>query len=343
MSIVGQCRTAIQKLAFGDTLLPQEFFLGFPDPQTEITVSLHGMDMPLDVTCRHSMACAAPFTVCIAIDEAENHGNENFERLSLKFFRRDGQKVLGEIGLKPTIIIPVASRRLILFEARSSANYCLPKVRLWAHYLLHSYLSARKVDTSGMKMSFLERRAAMVAFICPHPVALVSLINDVGGNIFPMNIMGNLGDGYFAFALKDSRRAAHLVERTGRIAVSSLPLSQASLAYQLAVNHTRDSIAWDELPFATKMSPTFNIPVPVFAQRVKEMEIKKVYSIGSHTFFVAQIIHDEIFSKELELCVVHGFYQAWRLKDRDAELQASLAEDSFSKRGFQKESSNNTG
>lgn len=339
MSIAGQCRSVLQKFVFGDTLLPQEFFLGLPPAQTEITVSLHGMDTPLDVTCRHSMACAAPFTVCIALDETKTIDNKNVEKLSLKFSERNGQKVLGEIGLKPTSIIQVANKKLLLFEARSSANYCLPKIRLGAHYLLHSYLSARKVDTSGMKMSFLERCAAMVMFICPRPVALVSLINDVGGNIFPMNIMGDLGDGYFAFALKDSRRAAHLVERTGRIAVSNLPISQASLAYQLAVNHTKESIVWDQLPFATKMSPTFNIPVPVFAQRVREMEITKVYSIGSHTFFVAQVIRDEFFSKELELCVVHGFYQAWRLKGRSAELRASLAADSSSKRGFQKKSS----
>jgi flavin reductase (DIM6/NTAB) family NADH-FMN oxidoreductase RutF len=338
MSIVRRCRTAIQKLVFGDTLLPQEFFLGLPDPQKEITVSLHGMGKELDVTCRHSMACAAPFTVCIAIED-EDLNNKSLENLSLKFSdRKDQKRVLGEIGLKLTAIVPLAGRKLMLFEARSAANYCLPKARLWAHYLLHSYQSARKVDTSGMKMSFLERRAAMVIFICPHPVALVSLADEAGGNIFPMNIMGDLGDGYFAFALKDSRRAAHLVERTRRIAVSSLPLSQAPLAYQLAVNHTKESIEWDQLPFATKASSTFNIPVPVFAQRVREMEIKKVYSIGSHTFFVAQIIQDEIFSKGLELSVVHGFYQAWRLKGQRTELRASLAADSFSKKGFQEES-----
>jgi flavin reductase (DIM6/NTAB) family NADH-FMN oxidoreductase RutF len=339
MSIVRQCRSAIQKFVFGDTLLPQEFFIGLPDPQKEITVSLHGMGMPLDVTCRHSMACAAPFTICIASDGVENLGDKKLENLYLKFCERNGQKrMLGEIGLKLTTIIPVADKQLILFEARSAANYCLPKVRLWAHYLLHSYLNARKTDTSGIKMSFLERRAAMVIFICPRPVVLVSLTDEAGGNIFPMNIMGDLGDGYFVFALKDSRRAAHLVERAGRIAVSSLPLSQAPLAYQLAVNHTKESIAWDQLPFETKASPTFNIPVPVFAQRVREMEIRKIYSIGSHTFFAAQIIRDEIFSKEPELCVVHGFYQAWRVKDQRAELQTSLATDSFSKKGFHEES-----
>jgi flavin reductase (DIM6/NTAB) family NADH-FMN oxidoreductase RutF len=335
MSMVRLCRKAIQRIAFGPTLLPQEFFLGLADPQTEITVWLCGMGTPLDVTSRHSMACAAPFTVCIAFDEGQKPSEKDLGNLSLKFCERDGQKqVLGEISLKLTSTIPMVGMELALFEARSSTNHCLPKIRLGAHYLLHSYLQWRKVDTSGMKMSFLERRAAMVMFIRPHPVSLVSLADDAGGNIFPMNIAGDLGNGYFAFALKDSRRAAHLVERTGHIAVSSLPLAQASLAYQLAVNHTKERIEWDQLPFATKMSATFNIPVPVFAQRVREMEIRKVHGIGSHTFFIARIICDKTFSKELGLSVIHGFYQAWRLKGRGQELQASLAEDSFNKRGF---------
>ena len=79
-------------------------------------------------------------------------------------------------------------------------------------------------------------------FIRPHPVSLVSLVGEGGWNIFPMNIMGDLDNGYFAFALKDSRRAAHLVELNGRIALSSVPLPQASVAYQFAVNHTKQFI-----------------------------------------------------------------------------------------------------
>ena len=334
MSIVRRGYRAIQKIVFGDTFLPQEFFLGFEDPQTEITVWLHGMGSPLDVTRRHSMACAAPLTICIAFDEDEKPDEKDLRCLTLKFCERNGQeRVLGEIGLKMTTIILEAGLAIVLFEVRSSTNYCLPKMRLLAHYLLHAYSQLRKVDPSGMKMSFLERRAAMVMFILPHPVSLVSLADEAGGNIFPMNLMGDLGDGYFAFALKDSRRAAHLVERTGRIALSSVPLSQASLAYQLAVNHTKESIEWDQLPFATKMSATFNIPVPVFTQRVREVEVIKVHNIGSHILFVARIVHDETFSKGLGLSVIHGFYQAWRLSGRSAELYASRAEDSFYKSG----------
>ncbi len=335
MSIVRQCRKVVQQILFGDTLLPQEFFIGLPQPQMEIAVWLHGMGPPLDITCRHSMACAAPFTICIAFDEDHKFNRERSGSLSIKFCERDGQKrVLGEVGLKPAGDAHVDGLELSLFAARSSANYCLTKIRLGMHYLLHSYTQRNNAGTSGMKMSFLERRAAMVLFICPRPVALVSLADKSGGNIFPMNLMGDLGNGYFGFALRDSRRAAHLVERMGRIAVTSLPMSQASLAYKLAVNHTRDFIEWSQLPFATKMSSVFGIPVPSFAPRVREMEILKVQRIGSHTFFVARVIRDETFSNELELCVVHGFYQACRLKGLHAELHASLSEDRLGKQGL---------
>jgi flavin reductase (DIM6/NTAB) family NADH-FMN oxidoreductase RutF len=335
MSIAKQARRAVQKIVFGDTFLPQEFFLGLADPQTEIAVWLHGMGSPLDVTWRHTMACAAPLTVCISFDEDQKPRKKDLERLTLKFCERDGrQRVLGKIDLKLSTIIPDAGLVLVLFEVRSSTNYCLPKVRLWAHYLFHAYSQLRKADKSDVKMSLLERRAAMVMFIRPHPVSLVSLVDEVGGNIFPMNLMGDLGNGHFAFALKDSRRAAHLVERTRRIALSSVPLSQASLAYQLAINHTKECIEWNQLSFATKASATFNIPVPVFTQRVREMEVTKVHNIGSHILFLARIMRDETFSNGPGLSVIHGFYQAWRLNGHSAELQTSRAEDAFYKRGF---------
>lgn len=327
-------KQVIKKVVFGETLLSQEFFLGLPEPQTEISVWLHGLGAPIDVTHRHSMACAAPFTICVAFDDDAKPGQTSRNSLTLKFCERDGaRKVLGEIGLKWMTNISMVDFELGLFEARSSANYCLPAVRLYAHYLMHTYADRGMSGASGMGMSFLERRAAMVNFIRPHPVALVSLSQGNRGNIFPMNLMGELGRGYFAFALKDCRKAAHLVEACGRIALSSLPMSHGQLAYQLAINHTKDFIDWDQLPFATKASPKFTIPVPAFAPRVREMEVRKVQPVGSHIFFVAFNVADVVYSSLPVLHVVHGFYQAWRLKGRGRELQASVVEHAVSKHG----------
>ena len=335
-SIARTIRRGIESVVFGDTLLPQEFTIGLTDPQTEISVWLHGMGAPRDVTSRHSTACSSPFVICIGFDKGQEPSQKQRGRLSLKFCERSGrQRVLGEIGLKPATTaapISVADSEILFFEARSSANYCLPKMRLCAHYLRHAY-SLRHVNMKGMEMSFLERNAAIVTFIRPHPVSLVSAVDSFGGNIFTMNLMGDLGNGHFGFGLKESRTAAPIVERAGRIALSTVPLPQAQFVFQLAANHFKQSVEWDELPFKTRMSPTFGIPVPVFAARVREMEVEELRRIGSHTFFVARVVADQSLSTSAIVCAIHGFYQAWRLKGRAMELKAAIEKDLFNKQG----------
>jgi flavin reductase (DIM6/NTAB) family NADH-FMN oxidoreductase RutF len=336
MSMIRWCRKVIERIVFGDAYLPQAFSIGFPDPQAEITVWLHGLGAPLDVTERLAMACADPFTVCIGFNPEEYPFKDVSTEASLRFCERNERKqVLAEIGLdlRSATAIPSSGTKLILLRARYSRNYCLPKRHLFAHYCRYRYSLWRKIDIPGRKMTFLERRAAMVMFILPHPVVLVSLCNDDGGNIFPMNIAGNLGGGYFALALKESRLAAHLVERAGRVAISNVPLSQSATAFRLGPNHRKPFIDWRELPFPTKLSSVFNIPVPTFSHRVREMEIESVHRLGSHMFFVTRLVSDVISPEPEGLCIVHGFYQGWRLRGQRAGLEASLRADKFNKRG----------
>lgn len=332
MSLSKTGRTGIKRLIFGDSLLPQEFTIGMAKPDAEIIVWLHGLGEALDVTHCHSTACSDPFIVCIAFSSDRMPDQATAERVSLAFVERNGQRrILGEIRLEPKSSISVPGLKVVLFGARSAANYCLPRPLLCAHYLLHAYLLWRMPNTSGLTMSFVDRKAAMVTFIRAHPVSLVSVVGRAGSNIFPMNLMGDLGNGYFAFALKDSRRAAHLVEDAGRLAVSSVPIAQASLAFQLAANHKRDFVDWEQLPFEKTRSTQFGIPIPVFALRVREMEIETIQKIGSHSLFIARIVRDEERVSGEELCVIHGFYQHWRLRQSKIDLQSSLVEDAIHK------------
>ncbi|HZP22764.1 MAG TPA: hypothetical protein VFB04_04910 [Terriglobales bacterium] len=332
MSIIRRSRQGLKTLLFGDTLLPQEFTVGMVEPNSEITLWLHGGGEPVDVTRRWSTACSEPFRLCISFPDDQAADLGNGKQLSLKFCERAGQKrVLGEIGLQPVETITVAGSTIVLFSANRSTNYCLPIPRLYAHYLMQAYSLKRSTNGSGMHMTFLERKVAMVTFIRPHPVRLGSLDGVSGGNIFPMNIMGELGEGYVAFALKDSRRPAHLVEDAGRLAISSVPLSQAPVAFKLAANHFKDFIAWEEVPFRTINSQAFGIPVPEFTQRIQELEVTRVHRIGSHTLFIARIVRDERLRDEPELCVIHGFYQSWRLRERCDDVNKSLLNDAMNK------------
>lgn len=335
MSMYRQIRSAIRKIVFGDTLLPQEFTLGLTEPQTEITVWLHGMGAPIVVTRRLTTACCAPLVLGVSLDEGQWTAGSGHCKLSLRFCERAGAKrMLGEIWLAWRAALPLKGAELLLFDVLGSTNHCLPRPRLWAHFLSQAYSNRRNLGSFDVKMTARELRAAIVTFIRPHPLMLGSLVSEAGGNMFPMNLMGELGNGYFAFALKDSRRAAHLVERAGRIALSNVPLPLCSTAFQMAINHTRDSIDWKQLSFALKASKEFRIPVPAAAPRVRELQIEQIRKIGSHTLFVAQIVSDEKYFDDLQVHMVHGFYQHWRMRGHKGELASSVTADLLNKRGL---------
>jgi len=130
-----------------------------------------------------------------------------------------------------------------------------------------------------------------------------------------MNLMGPLGNGYFAFALNTSRKAAPLVERAGKIVLSNVPIEQFGLARQCGKHHRQESVNRDQLPFETKKSTVLGFPVPCLALHMREMDVEVVRSLGSHTLFVARIINEEQWAEGRHACMIHGIYKARRQRN----------------------------
>ncbi len=314
MTVKHRIALAVRRTVLGKLNQPQQCNVGIPDPQPEIRVWLHGIGAPRDVTFRHSIACASPFTLCIG-SEAWPGGRSPETQLTLQFRRRDDEKqLLAELTLRRADTLLTQGPLLHLFHVESCKNFCLPKGRLWAHYVHLGYLQAR--SASHIRMSSIDSHAMVAAFICPRPVVLVSAVSGNRSNLFPMNLLGNLGDGYFAFALDSTRLAAPLVAEARAVALSSIPMEHSEAARQLGKNHKRETISWNELPFTTQPSAAFNIPVPSFASRVVEMQIETTHNLGSHTFFSARVVRDERYSDGTQFFMVHGIYQSWRLANQ---------------------------
>ena len=216
---------------------------------------------------------------------------------------------------RPLII--VGHQELGLFQIRSYRNYCQARARLWARYLQYAYQRSR-AGNSDVPITTSEVHAMIVFYICPRPVGLVSTTDGTANNMFPMNLMGNIGGGYFAFALNSNTPASALVERSGFVALSSVPMEQTSVSYSFGKNHRKESIDWKQLPFPTQTSTTLALPVPRFSLRVRELQIEVARKVGSHTLFFARTIHDEHWADGLESFMVHGLYQAYRVKQLGA-------------------------
>lgn len=251
--------------------------------------------------------------------------------MSLEFRENsERQRLLGEMGLRCTHTIEAGPSAILVFEPRSATNYCHPKLRLYAHTMLQRWRQ-RHHGKSKIELSPLEQRAMSVLFTCPRPISLVSVAEPGRASMFPLNVMSDVNEEYFAFALTASKIPAQFLAAARRFALSATPIDQAPVAFALAANHNVPSIEFRDLPFETRPSARLQLPVPVFSPRVREMEIESVHRVGSHSLFVARTMTDERRAAGPEFSVVHGFYQSWRLRHgldsassivRDAQIRA---------------------
>jgi len=316
MVIVNQFRQALKRAVFGSSDLHQQCAIGLRDPQSEVSVWLNGPGICRDVTYRHVMAAAQPLTLGVGLEDTYDPAIIGKGGPSLEFREKGGKnRLLGTISLRLIDVIPLGGGRLHLFRVRDCRNYCLPRARLWAHYSYYAYRqrrARRRHAASAFRMVASELRSVFVFYICPRPVVLVSVSDGDLANIFPMDLIGPIDTRYFALALHSNSTAVPLMERAMRIALSSVPVEQTSIAYELGENHKRRSVDWAHVPFATTPSAAFGIPVPRFSLRVREMQIEAVRALGSHNLYLAKAVEDEHWADGLQLFHVHGIYQARR-------------------------------
>jgi flavin reductase (DIM6/NTAB) family NADH-FMN oxidoreductase RutF len=318
---------ALKRLAFGSANVPQQCVVGMRDPQSEVSVWLQGRGTALDVTNNNIIAAARPLTLGIGLRSESDRAMILECQPSLKFKEMSGEKrLLAEMKLRMIESIPLGDEQLFLYAARSCRNYCVPRGRLWMRYLYDGYRqwrSERRSNMPTLRMPVRELHCVFAFYICPRPVVLVSVVDGNLGNIFPMDLIGPVGSRHFTLALHNTSAILPLIERSQRVALSSIPVDRSSVAFELGKNHKSPSIDWGSLPFATENSARFGLPVPQFSPRVREMQIETIRTLGSHTLFVARTIEDESSADGLQLFQIHGFYQAWRQQLRQTHSLAA--------------------
>jgi flavin reductase (DIM6/NTAB) family NADH-FMN oxidoreductase RutF len=313
-------RETLRRLVLGPVPYPHQCAIGLSAPQSEISVWLQGIGRPRDVTSTNFIAGTEPLMIGIGMGTAESQAVVTHPRPVLVFREQNaGQRILGKISLQWTDALSLGPSQLHLFRVVHSANYCSPRPRRWARNLYYAYQrwhSGGRSNSSDIRISHRERGCLFTFYVCPRPVVLVSVMDGDAKNIFPMDLIGDFSDRHFSLALHATSGPVSLLEKSRRIALSDVPIEQTQLAYALGKNHTRASVDWSEIGFATTSSPSFRLPVPQFALRVRDMQIEAVRSTGGHKLFLARTIADQRFSSSPQLHLIHGLYQSWRQRSR---------------------------
>lgn len=316
MSLLALVKDIAKRVLLGSQVL-QQIDLNLPEPQGEIAVWLTGLKEPRDVTHLHAIACASPSIVCMAMS-ADAVFEASRRKPTLEIRERAGQqRQLAKIDLRLCRQIELEDGTFTLFTVTACSIDCLPAMQFWAQYFQRAYWRWRDKRVPNVRLQRTDSQAMTALFLCPRPVVLVTAMEReegqdteelAAGNIFPMNLMGNLDGSHFGFALNTARLASKSVKRAERVVLSSIPFDGAGLARKLGKNHLLHSADWEQLPFGVDRTKGFGLPVPAFASRVREIEVLKIEELGSHTFFLGRVVRDERYESK------QGFFMAQALQ-----------------------------
>lgn len=298
---------SLQRLLSNFRGIPEYAVIGLKEPQDLIRVELHGLGDPLDITFDHTMAAMRPFTISIG-----SLGNQNLQeiqraRLSLAFIQlRERQQAIGRIHLKFAQSIELPRARLHLFNAKGHWNGCLPWTALELYYLRRAYVNRRSRNPLNFRMSRRDLHSLYVFYFCPRPVVLVSVVDGQRNNIFPMDLIGTIGQDYFLMALRSTSPAVELMQHSRQMALSSIPADYKNIAYELGKHHRKENIDLAALPFETTKSPTYGLPVPNTALAIREVHVEETHLVGSHVLFVTTTVHRESLLETPRMFHIHG-------------------------------------
>jgi flavin reductase (DIM6/NTAB) family NADH-FMN oxidoreductase RutF len=260
------------------------------DPQKQVDVWFHGSGDPRDVTRNNVVAALRPFTLGVMFDAGAPAGGD-----PLLCLREHGSgRLLGAIHLRPAGSIALPGHRFGLFETVACRNCCVTPVNLSFYYLREKWRAAlrQRRNPFNFRMTRTDLRCSHAFYICPRPVVLVTVQHEGSNNMFPMDLIGPTDSPWFSMALRSTSPAVRLIGQSRRMALASVPFRYKSTAYELGRHHRLPRIDLDSLPFATRPSPAYGLPVMEDALRVREVQVEEFHEVGSHVLFVTSVVTD---------------------------------------------------
>jgi flavin reductase (DIM6/NTAB) family NADH-FMN oxidoreductase RutF len=292
--------------------LPQWSAVGVSQPQALVEVRLSVAGAHVELGSRLVVASLRPLILALGLHEAPPVTLASGVAARVEMIDRDSQRCVGTLDLRCIEPDRRLGTRLAFFEVTRQTQHCLD----WPHRVWNGWWQARAQRRPAQAGNFSMPPAAvlqmMVFYLCPRPVVLVSVAHGAHCNLFPMDLMGPLGSRRWSLALRSTSASIDAMLASGHVALADVPVAKVRTAYALGVQHRASLTDWSKLALPLIRSPLFDLPVPAFALRVRELEILDSEPVGSHHLFVTRVVAEEVRLPGAQLCHVPGIYQRFR-------------------------------
>jgi hypothetical protein len=218
----------------------------------------------------------------------------------------------GTIALdKNSIHKPEAILILELFDRIEQIDGTLLLLRLkntrlyQLNFLKRYFLYFRYYRKDGLTLSRFKEFVSSYSY--PRRIRVVSFRKDDYFNIFPMDLLGDIGRRKrYVFGLRHSNVALQMILQTGKLVVTEVPREFKNTVYELGRHHSSSPPSLDGLSFKVIESKNFSFFIPEWVESYKEVTIITTINMGSHMLLWGEIVSEERLKESSEhLFLVH--------------------------------------
>jgi hypothetical protein len=219
---------------------------------------------------------------------------------------------LAYVDLEKIKVQEFSNKIFLHYKGTHGKHHFIPQFFQWVNGLHNSWFN-RKPGNVFLDNSLY--RQVQSAYSIPRKISLVTVGETGLYNLFPTDLHGQAGNGYYIDSLRHTGKACHQVLRTGKMLISEMDVAAFREVYGLGKNHTQSLKPIETFPFSSQLSPNLSLPVPRNATISRELEVLDSFIAGIHRIFLLkQVSTLENSAPNGTLAHIHNVYATWRKK-----------------------------
>jgi hypothetical protein len=268
-----------------------------------------------DITRQHAFVGYSPLVFAITVEISDAHPTVEiiFSHKKLEPGSSAGkQSIMAFLSLKKVYQLSMNNKFVFFYEGVFGKHKFLSKFRQFI-ISLHNHLF-QKIEGNVFLPGNLYKQV-QIAYSLPRKISLVTVGSKQLYNLFPSDLHGPVGAGFYVVSLRHNGNACAQVEAGRNILLSNVNANYFREVYKLGKNHMQPLKEREHFPFTIGQSPVLNLPVPENALYCFELELQSSFKAGIHKIMLFRIRNEYAINTEFSsLSHVHNVYATWRHK-----------------------------
>jgi hypothetical protein len=270
-----------------------------------------------DITLEHAFVGYSPLVFAITVEISDAHPTVEiiFSHNKLEQGSSAGRHpVMAFLSLKKVYQLSMNNKFVFFYEGVFGKHKFLSKFRQFI-IGMHNHLFQKKEGNVFLPGNLYKQ--VQIAYSLPRKISLVTVSSRQLYNLFPSDLHGPVGEGFYVVSLRHGGNACAQVETGRSILLSNVRADYFKEVYKLGKNHMQPLREKEAFPFSEKLSPVLQLPVPENAIDCYELELQSSFKAGIHKIMLFRIKNQYAISNTFSsLAHVHNVYATWRHKKK---------------------------